>query len=182
MFLSYFQLWPSIYHSLQPTSYTHWAQHILISILFLDLTCLPAPSNSVTLVTLQSTTQAPAPRRLDLETSFEPHGSRHRLPSFHFLPLTGHYVGIFTPQLQVHGLLRPHLLWSPLPDFSFHWAWHRVGGSINMFVSWLIDWWIVFNLLTPYISYLTNISFVPSFLNYLSHLYHKKITKEEKQV
>ena len=95
-------------------------------------------------------------------------------PSFHCLPSMWHDVDIFTPQLLVHGLLRRHHLWSPLPAFSCHRAWQVTGGSTNMFVNWLIDWWIVFNLLTPHILYLTNISFTPSFLNDLSLLYHKK--------
>lgn len=39
---------------------------------------------------------------------------------------------IFTPQLQVHELLGPHLLWYLLPTFSFHRAWLRVSGSIHV--------------------------------------------------
>lgn len=102
------------------------------SILWLDLKWLPTPTHSVHSSHFSKHNSGPTSSQT----------RRGDLIQATLVPLSAPFAScptnmalmcpcIFTPQLQVHELLGPHL-WYLLPAFSFHRAWLRVSGSMHV--------------------------------------------------
>lgn len=114
----------SIYHSLQPTLYSHWVLNILTTILLLDLACYPLLATLCTLIIFKGQCCSCLLPKVGLDTSFKPHRSPHLNPSFHVLPLMWLYASLhFCFSAASSWTAGPHLpsfcFPSLLPVFSF---------------------------------------------------------------